>query len=274
MTMRRLAKNKLALAGGIVFLALCLVALFADIIAPYDYYEIDAFNKFARPNAEHLFGTDQYGRDVFSRIIYGARWSLSMGLLATLLSTAAGVVIGAVAGYFGGKIDTVIMRFIDIVQSIPPILLVVSVATVLGDTFLNMIIAMAVGGIWGTARMLRGQILTVRTQQYADAAIVTNNPRLRIILKHVLPNAIQPTIIHACMHVGTMLQVAAGLSFIGLGIQPPLPEWGAMLNDARVAMRYYPFLVFAPGLMIILTVLSISLIGDGVRDAMDPRMTE
>lgn len=197
-----------------------------------------------------------------------------MGVLATLLSTLVGIALGAIAGYFGGKVDYGIMRFIDVVQCIPPILLVIVVATVLGNTFFNTVVAMSVGGIWGTARMLRGQILQVRSQQYVEAALATNNSKPRIIWKHILPNAIQPTIIHACMHVGTTIQVAAGLSFIGLGIQPPLPEWGAMLVDGRNVMRHYPLMLVAPGIMIMLTVLSISLLGDGLRDAMDPRLKD
>ena len=270
--MKRFMKNKLAVAGFIVFVLLVLVTVLADVIAPYDYEEIDPANKFARPSAEHLLGTDQYGRDIFSRIVYGGRWSLTLGVCSTLLANIIGIVLGAIAGFFGGTIDNVIMRIVDIMQSIPPILLVIVVATALGNTFFNTIIALSVGGIWGTARMLRGQILTVRNQPYVDAAAVIDNPKPRIIIKHVLPNSIQPIIIHACMHVGITIQTAAGLSFIGLGIQPPLPEWGAMLNDSKTYMRYYPFMLIAPGIMILLTILSISLLGDGLRDAMDPRM--
>lgn len=274
MILKRLLKNKLAVVGGCVFICLCLIALLAPVIAPYGYEEIDTANKYAGISMEHLLGTDQYGRDIFSRIIWGGRWSLTMGVLATLISTLVGIVLGAIAGYFGGKVDYGIMRFIDVVQCIPPILLVIVVATVLGNTFFNTVIAMSVGGIWGTARMLRGQILQVRAQQYVDAALATNNSKPRVIWKYVLPNAIQPTIIHACMHVGTTIQIAAGLSFIGLGIQPPLPEWGAMLVDGRNVMRHYPLMLVAPGVMLMLTVLSISLLGDGLRDAMDPRMKD
>ena len=274
MMFRRLAKNRLALVGASLFILLCLMAVFAKYIAPYDYAEIDVLNKFARPSAQHLFGTDQYGRDVFSRIVWGSRWSLTMGFTSAIISTVLGIVVGSIAGYFGGQVDNVIMRFIDIIQCIPGMLLTICIATVLGNTFFNTVIAMSFGGIWGTARMLRGQILSVRTEQYAEAAIATNNPKFRIITKHILPNSIQPTIISACMSIGGTIQMAAGLSFLGLGIQPPLPEWGAMLNDGRTYMRYYPFMLIAPGLMLALTVLSISLLGDGLRDAMDPRMKD
>jgi peptide/nickel transport system permease protein len=272
MILKRLVKNKLALVGGSVFICLCVVAIFAPVIAPYDYAEIDPPNKFARPSIEHIFGTDQYGRDIFSRVVYGTRWSLSMGICAALMSMAGGVIIGAIAGYFGGKVDNFIMRFIDVVQCIPSILLTICIATALGNTFFNTVIAMSLGNMWGTVRLLRGQVLLVRTAQYVEAAVATNNPKLRVIWKYIIPNSIQPTIISTCMGIGATIQLAAGLSFLGLGIQPPLPEWGAMLTDARTFMRYYPFMIIAPGLMITLTVLSISLLGDGLRDAMDPKL--
>ncbi|MGN1003435.1 MAG: ABC transporter permease [Oscillospiraceae bacterium] len=270
--MKRLVKNKLAVTGGIIFILLCLMAVFANFIAPYAYDAVDTANKLVGPSLKHLFGTDQYGRDIFSRIVYGSRWSLSMGLCAALFSLVGGIIIGAPAGYFGGKVDTVIMRALDVVQSIPNILLTICVATVLGNNFFNTVLAMSISSMWGIARLVRGQIISVSTQQYVEAAEATNNGKLRIILKHVLPNSIQPCLISTCMGIGATIQLAAGLSFLGLGIQPPLPEWGAMLTEARTYMRYYPGMMIAPGLMILLTVLAISLLGDGLRDAMDPRL--
>ena len=272
--LKRLAKNKLAMTGGIIFLVICLLAIFAPVIAPYHYETVDPANQFLRPSLQHLFGTDQYGRDIFSRMIWGGRWSLTLGLASTLLSTFLGIIVGSIAGYFGGWVDNVIMRIIDILQCIPAILLVICIAAVLGKGTVNTVIAMAFGAIWGTARMLRGQILTVRGQEYVEAARATNNPKLRIILKHVLPNSIQPTVISACMGVGGTIGMISSLSFLGLGIQPPYPEWGAMLNDGRTQMRYYPNMLIAPIIMIALTVLSVSLFGDGLRDAMDPRLNE
>lgn len=270
--LRRLGKNKLALFGGIVFILLCLMAIFAPLIAPYSYSEVDPMNTYAHPSLGHLFGTDQYGRDIFSRVVYGSRWSLTMGISAALVSLVGGSVIGVIAGYFGGWVDTIVMRIIDIVQSIPNILLTICIATALGNTFFNTVLAMSFSGMWGIVRLIRGQTLRVRTEQYTEAAVATNNPSLRIILKYVLPNAIQPAIINTCMSIGATIALASSLSFIGLGIQPPYPEWGAMLNDGRLYMRYYSFMLVAPGLMITLTVLSISLLGDGLRDAMDPRL--
>ncbi len=274
MTLRRLAENKLALTGGIVFLLLCLMAIFAPLLAPYDYLAIDPPNQFLRPCAEHWLGTDQYGRDILSRLIWGARWSLSLGVASTLLSNILGIVVGSVAGYFGGKVDLVIMRITDIMQCIPGTLLTICLSVALGSGIVNTVIAMSIGGIWGTARMLRGQILTVRKSEYVEAAKATNNKSLRTIVKYVLPNSIQQTIISACMGIGGSISAISGLSFLGLGVQPPLPEWGAMLSDGRNYMRYYPNMLIAPCVMIALTILAISLFGDGLRDALDPRMKD
>lgn len=270
--LKRLAKNKLAMTGGIIFLLLCLMAIFAPVIAPYSYEAVDPALKYASPSWEHLFGCDQHGRDIFSRVVWGSRWSLTLGLSAALVSFLGGSLIGVIAGYFGGWVDSLVMRIIDIVQSIPNILLTIILATALGNSFFNTVLAMSLSNMWGTVRLIRGQAIRVRTEQYAEAAVATNNPSLRIILKHILPNAIQPAIINTCMSIGATIALASSLSFIGLGMQPPCPEWGAMLNDGRGFMRYYPNMLIAPGLMITLTVLSISLLGDGLRDAMDPRL--
>lgn len=274
MVLHRLAGNKLALTGGIIFLLLCLISVFAPLIAPYDYDAIDTAHTFMRPCAEHLLGTDHYGRDIFSRIIYGGRWSLSLSVASTLCSTILGVIVGSIAGYFGGKVDMVIMRITDIMQCIPSILLTICISVALGSGIVNTVIAMSIGGIWQTARMLRGQILTVRKTEYVEAAKATNNKSARTIVKYVLPNSIQQTIISACMGIGASISGISGLSFLGLGVQPPLPEWGAMLSEGRNYMRYYPNMLIAPCLMIALTILSISLFGDGLRDALDPRMKD
>jgi peptide/nickel transport system permease protein len=274
MILHRLMKNKLALFGGIVFLILCLISIFAPLIAPYDWAAIDPTNKFARPCAAHLLGTDQYGRDILSRIIYGGRYSLTLGVASTVASTILGIIVGSCAGYFGGIVDRIIMRFTDIIQCIPGTLLTICISVALGSGIVNTIIAMSFGGIWGTARMLRGQILTVRTSEYVEAAKATNNSSTRTIMKYVLPNSIQQTIIGACMGIGGSISAISGLSFLGLGVQPPLPEWGAMLSDGRNYLRYYPNMLWAPCVMIALTILSISFFGDGLRDAMDPRMKD
>ncbi len=270
----RLAHNHLAMFGGIVFLIIIILAVFADKIAPYDYMTINMDETYLRPSLEHLFGTDQYGRDIFSRVLYGARWSLLLGFGSTIFSAVFGIIVGSIAGYFGGVVDSVIMRFIDILQCIPGTLLTVCIAVILGSGTWNTIFAMGFGGIWGTARMLRGQILTVRGQEYVEAAKATNCNDFQIITKYVLPNSIQPIIVQCCSHVGGAVTQAAGLSFLGLGIQPPYPEWGAMLNDGRAYLRYYPNMLLAPIVMIALTVLATTFFGDGLRDAMDPRLKE
>lgn len=272
--LKRLTSNKLAMFGGVVFFLVCLTAIFAPVIAPYHYLATDPVNKFLPCSLEHLFGTDQLGRDIFSRVIYGGRWSLTLGLASTAMGTVLGIIIGSVAGYFGGIVDSIVMRIIDVVQCLPSILLTICIAMVMGNTFMGTVFAMSFGGIWGTARMLRGQILTVRKQEYVEAARVTNNSSLRTIVKYVLPNSIQPIIVNACMGVGGGIMGASSLSFLGLGVQPPLPEWGAMLNDGQTAMRYLPNVLIAPLIMISLTVLSVSLFGDGLRDAMDPRLKD
>lgn len=274
MMLKRLVKNKLALIGGCIFLALCIISILAPLIAPYDYDLVDPTNKFLRPCAEHWLGTDQYGRDIFSRIIYGGRWSLTLGVASTLASTVAGIIIGAIAGYFGGMVDMIVMRITDIVQCIPGILLTICISVMLGSGLVNTVIAMSFGSIWGTARMLRGQILMVRESEYVEAAKATNVSSFRTILKYVLPNSIQQTVISACLGIGGAISSISGLSFLNLGVQPPLPEWGAMLSDGQEYMRYYPMMLIAPCVMIALTILSVSFFGDGLRDAMDPRMKD
>lgn len=272
MMLKRLAANKLALTGGIIFAILVILAVFAPLIAPYDYLTVNPAIKYSTPSAQHLLGTDQFGRDIFSRLVWGGRWSLTLGVAGTIVSTILGIIVGSIAGYCGGTVDNIIMRIIDVIQCIPGMLATIVISIVLGQSFGATVAALSFGGIWGTARMLRGQILTVRTLDYVEAAKATNNHPVRIVFKYVLPNCIQQTIIGACMGIGGTITMASGLSFLGLGVQPPLPEWGAMLNDGRTYIRYYPMMVIGPCVMIGLTVLSISLFGDGLRDAMDPRM--
>ena len=271
---KRLIRNKLAMTGGIIFLVLILLSILAPLIAPYDFLEIDPANKYQGPSLAHLFGTDEYGRDIFSRVIYGGRWSITLGVAGTLFSTLGAIIVGSLAGYFGGILDTIIMRIIDIMQCIPPILITIMISTILGPGLFNTVIAMGFGGIWGGARMLRGQILAVRNAEYVEAARATNDHPAKIIVKYILPNSIQSTIIGACSGIGGTIMSAAGLSFLGLGIQPPTPEWGAMLSSGRLVMRYHPEMLLAPIIAIAITVLSVSLFGDGLRDAMDPRMNE
>lgn len=270
--MRQMAKNKAAMMGMAILIVEVILAILAPAIIPYDYAAMDMTACFAPPSAEHFFGCDDMGRDIFSRVLYGARYSLSSGIFAVAIALLIGVAIGAVAGFFGGKVDNFVMRLLDIVQAIPSMVMMVVMSAVLGPGFINTIIAMAFGSIPGMARMLRAQMLKVRENEYIEAAVSINCSKFRIIMSHLLPNCMSPMIVQATMGVASTITLAAGLSFIGLGVQPPTPEWGAMLAAARQFIRQAPHLVIFPGLAIAITVLSLNLMGDGLRDALDPKL--
>lgn len=272
LVMKRLAKNRLAMAGLCITLLLFLLALLSPVIMPYAYDELNMIDRFAKPSLRHLCGADEMGRDIFSRLLYGARWSLALGFLATIISTAIGMVIGSIVGYFGGTVDTVVMRFIDILQAIPGILLAIAISACLGSGFVNTIIALSIGGIPMTVRLLRGSIMGVRKMEYLEAAQTINCSVPRLIARHILPNSISPIIVSVTMGIGNTILMAASLSYIGLGVQPPTPEWGAMLSAGRTYMRDYPHMVLFPGIAIALVVLSLNMLGDGLRDAMDPKL--
>ena len=233
LVMKRLSKNKLAMAGFVIILILFLLAILSSWIMPYNYDEMNMAERFAGPSLKHLCGTDEMGRDIFSRLLYGARASLSLGFLATIISTVIGMAIGSVVGYFGGMADTVIMRLVDILQAIPGILLAIAISACLGSGFMNTVIALSIGGIPMTVRLLRGSIMGVRKMEYLEAAQTINCSVPRLIIKHILPNSISPIIVSVTMGIGNTILMAASLSYIGLGVQPPTPEWGAMLSAAR-----------------------------------------
>ena len=270
--LRRLSKNTSAMIGLVLILLLILTAVFAPWITPYDYTKMDIKAKYAGSSLQHLFGCDELGRDIFSRCIYGARASLSLGLLASLVSTLVGVVLGSLVGYFGGWVDTVIMRLLDILQAIPGMLLSIAISAALGSGFGNTIIALSIGGIPMTVRLLRGSILTVRKQEYIEAAEKINCSKFRVITAHILPNSIAPLIVSVTMGIGNTILQAASLSYIGLGVQPPTPEWGAMLSAGKGVVMKYPHLCLFPGLCIMVVVLAFNMLGDGLRDAMDPKL--
>lgn len=270
--MKQLSKNKLAMLGLFILLAEIILVALAPVIAPYGVAEMDMVNAFSGPTSTHLFGCDDMGRDIFSRILYGGRYSISIGILATGIAVAVGMVIGALAGYFGGMVDNLLMRFLDIVQAIPGMLLMIVISTMLGPGFINTIIALSVSSISGMARMLRANMMKERGNEYIEAAQSINCSKPRIIFGHLVPNCISPLIVQATMSVAQTITMAAGLSFIGLGIQPPEPEWGAMLSAARSYIRQSPHLVIIPGLAIAITVLALNLLGDGLRDALDPKL--
>lgn len=274
LAMRRLAKNKTAMAGIIIVLILIVLAILAPCIIPYDYTAQNIAEAYQGPSAAHWFGTDDLGRDIFSRIIYGGRYSLRLGIMTVALAVVVGMFIGAIAGFFGGMVDMLIMRFLDIISSIPGMLLSIVVAAVLGSGFNNTIIALAIGGITGYARMLRAQILSERGKEYLEAAEATNCSNARIIIRHLLPNTLSPLIVNATMQCANTLLAAAALSYIGLGVQPPEPEWGAMLSAARDYVRTYPHMLIFPGLFIMIVVICLNMFGDGLRDALDPKLKD
>ena len=270
--MKQMSKNKLAMIGLAIFIIEIAVAILAPYISPYSYTKMDMTACFATPSATHFFGCDDMGRDIFSRVLYGARYSISIGILAVGFAVVIGCVIGAIAGYFGGQVDNLIMRLLDIIQAIPGMLMMIVISAVLGPGYFNTIIAMSFGTIPGMARMLRAQMLKERTNEYIEAATSINCSTFRIIFHHLIPNCLSPIIVQATMGVGQTITLAAGLSFIGLGVQPPIPEWGAMLSASRQFMRQAPHLVVFPGLAIAVTVLALNLMGDGLRDALDPKL--
>lgn len=270
----RYKKNKLAMLGLVMLVAMMLCAIFADFIVDYDANAISQNMKIRlmTPNKDHIFGTDQYGRDMFARIIFGARISLFVGLATVAISLTAGAMIGATAGYYGGKIDNGLMRIMDVFLAIPGLLMAIAVVAALGPGLVNLLIANSITRIPQFARVVRSAILSIKGQEFIEAARACGTKDTRIILRHILPNAIGPIIVQATLNMGTTILGIAALSFIGLGIQPPTPEWGSMLADARSQMRYYPYLVVIPGIAIMLAVMSFNLIGDGLRDSLDPKL--
>ena len=269
---RRLKKNKIAVISLCVLILIFLLAIFAPVIAPYTYEETNPLRPLEGPSREYLLGTDRIGRDVLSRLLYGARQSLQMGFFAVVGSSVIGILIGSVAGYYGGFADTLAMRLLDIFQGIPMFLLTVTLAAVLGPSLRNAIIAIGIAMIPGPARMMRASILSVREMEYIEAAKSIDAGNRRIIIKHVIPNAIAPVLVSFTMSMGGAVMSGAGLSFIGLGVQPPVPEWGAMISEGRNFIRSEPQLALYPGICVMITVLAFNMLGDGLRDALDPRL--
>lgn len=271
-TVKRLRTNSTAMFGLVILALLVLAAVFAPFVAPYHYTDMDMMQLNAAPSLKHVFGTDSLGRDILSRLIYGGRYSLFLGFASSVLSMAAAIVLGSLAGYFGGWVDNAVLRVCDVVQAIPGILLSIVISAVLGPGFFNTILALAIGGIPSGIRLTRAQILSVRSEEYLEAAASVNCSAIRIMFRHILPNVLSPLIVGFTMGIGSTIMLASSLSFIGLGVQPPAPEWGAMLSAGRDFIRNYPWQIIFPGIFVFVTVLSINLLGDGLRDALDPKM--
>jgi len=271
---RRLKKNKMAMAGLGILSVLVFLAVFADIICPYDTtaIKINLTEKLQGPSAKHILGTDEFGRDIFSRLIHGARISMLVGIFATGIAAFVGGTLGAVAGYYGGKLDNTIMRIMDIFLAVPSILLAIAIVSALGANIFNLMLAISVSSIPSYARIVRASVLSIRDQEFIEAAKAIGASDFRIVSKHIIPNAIAPVIVQATLGVAGAILSTAGLSFIGLGIQPPTPEWGAMLAGGRQYLRYAWHVTTFPGFAIVITILALNLLGDGLRDALDPRL--
>jgi peptide/nickel transport system permease protein len=271
---RRLSARKTSVFGLFLVLFLVIVVIFADQLSPYDYRAQDMSNALAFPSAAHLFGTDDYGRDIFSRVLHGGRISLLVSITASLLAMLIGGTIGAIAGFYSGKVDTILMRIMDIFMSIPTLLMAVMVSTLLGTGLMQTAIAVSIGGIAGSARMLRATVLTIRQSEYIEAARAYNCSTRRIILTHIVPNCVAPLIVECTLRIGGGMLMISSLSFIGLGVQVPYAEWGAMLNEGRQYIRdFWPLITF-PGIAIVASMLGFNLFGDGLRDALDPKMKQ
>ena len=270
--LRRFKRHKLAIAGLVVLLLLVTAALFPSWLAPYDPLEMEMRDRLLPPSTEHLFGTDDFGRDILSRIIYGARISLMVGVVAVGIAATVGISLGLLAGYFGGISDTVIMRLMDIIFAFPAILLAISIMALLGPSTFNVMIAIGIVYIPIFARIVRGTTLELRIQDYVEAAVASGAVSGRILGRHILPGTLGPITVQVTLALAYAILAEAALSFLGLGTQPPDPSWGSMLSFGREWVREAPWFSFFPGLAIFVTVLSLNVVGDGLRDAIDPRL--
>lgn len=271
-TFQRLVKDKLAMVGLIGVAVLILLSLLAPVITPYGIEEMDFDAIKASPSLAHLMGTDSLGRDYLTRLLYGGRYSLLLGICSSLLATAIGIVLGAIAGYYGKWIDGLIMRICDIIQSIPAMLISIIISLVLGNGYGVTIVALALGGFSYSTRLTRAQVMSVRNSEYLNAAKSINCSVVRILFRHTLPNVMSPMLLDFTMKIAQMIQLSAGLSVIGLGVQAPTPEWGAMLSNGRNLIQTCPHLVIFPGVFIFAISLFINMFGDGLRDALDPKL--
>ncbi len=265
-------KNKLAMVGTVIILAFIFVAIFAPVLAPYDPYEQNLPNRLAPPSREHLLGTDQFGRDILSRIIWGTRIELQIIFLVTVISTTIGTVIGVIAGYFGGVVDEILMRITDMFLAFPSLVLAMAFAAALGPSLTNAIIAISIVAWTVYARLVRAETIKIKAMPYIEAIKALGAGTFRILFLHILPMTVSPILVQMTLRMGTIILTAAGLGFLGLGAQPPTPEWGAMVSDGRLYMMNAWWISTFSGLAIALVVLGFNLLGDGIRDILDPRL--
>ena len=271
---RRFRKSKTAMLGLCLLIFVLCIAIFADVIIPYENAISQSANRLDGPSAAHIFGTDELGRDLFARIVHGSRYSLLIGVSTSVLALVIGGLLGAIAAYYGGWVDNIIMRLTDVVMTVPPILLSLAVVAALGGSLRNLLIAITISCVPSMLRLVRSVVLGVVDEDYIEAARSYGASDMRIILKYVIPNALGPIIVTTTMNVANMILSAAGLSFLSLGVQPPAPEWGALLSDAKTYMFTAPHLLYIPGIFIVIAALSFNLAGGGLRDALDPKLKD
>jgi peptide/nickel transport system permease protein len=271
---RRLKRNRAAIVGGIVVLLFVFIALLAPLISPYPPDEGELSKRLQPPSQEHLLGTDPLGRDLLSRVIYGARISLQIQVIAVSIALVIGTLLGMIGGYYGGKLDHLIMRFMDILLAFPGIFLAISIIAVLGPGLVNLMLAAGIYSIPQFARIVRGSVLSLKEKEFVEAARAVGESDFNILFRYLLPNSMAPVIIQTTLRMATVLLTASGLSFLGLGVQPPTAEWGAMLSNARAYLITAPHVATVPGLAIMLVVMGFNLFGDGLRDSLDPRLRD
>jgi peptide/nickel transport system permease protein len=269
---RRLLRHRLAAAGGVIVLGLVLVAIFAPALAPHDPTRQDLGATYQPSSAGHWLGTDEFGRDILSRIIHGARVSLLVGVVSVGIGLTLGTVAGLVAGYLGGRLDSAVMGVMDVLLAVPGVLLAIAIVAVLGPGIGNVMVAVGISSIPVFARLARGSVLVVRETEYVEAVHALGGAAGRVLFRHILPNIAAPLLVMASLHMASAILTAAGLSYLGLGAQPPSPEWGAMLSRGREYLRTAPHIATYPGLAIFVSVMGFNFLGDGLRDALDPRL--
>lgn len=267
-------KHKGAMIGLVITAALILLACLSGVLFDYetDVIAMNAIDRLQPPSMEHFFGTDQFGRDIFSRVCYGTRYSITIGFVSTSISLLFGLLFGSIAGYYGGKIENLILRAADVVSSIPTMMLAILIVSALGSNMLNLMVAVGLASIPDFIRITRASVLSVRNQEYIESAKAIGLHDFKIIRKHVIPNCLAPIIVQSTLQVGSAVIASAGLSFLGLGIPAPDPEWGSMLSAGRDFIRDYSYITVFPGMMIMVTVLALNMVGDGLRDALDPKL--
>lgn len=272
---RRLKKSKVAIVGLVILIFLIFIAIFADVLVDYDVaLHQDLTQNLQGPSSEHWLGTDSFGRDILARVIHGSRISLSIGFVSVIISLLIGGAIGSIAGYYGGTLDIIIMRFIDVLMAIPSMLMCICVVTVLGPGMSNLLVAITISYVATFCVIVRSSILTIKNSDYIEAARATGVGTCQIILKHIIPNTMGPIMVQATLSIGSVILSAAGLSFVGLGVMPPTPEWGSILTEGKEFIRTAPHIVLFPGIAIMLAVMSLNFLGDGLRDALDPRLKQ